>query len=234
MVDSNSTHRDQGPLGEFALGEFVLGPSSTFPIIDQLSEPVRQKRDKRMAIALIASGTFQIVTTTFPERVDEAKWHYPWSEPVRIKPGLKSALQQATTGDTSPIPTSRGMGWFATLSEPVRLPKGLKTFLQRDFTIDTRWVPAATISFLSWYSEPVRQKKGLRKDLQATYTGPMRLLPTPNVTVTMSGIEVNKDVALFAINVYDTSSTTIVGQGAKVSIIEVEQDGNSPVSVRET
>lgn len=313
MVASNSTNRDQGAIGEFALGEFVQGTPFAFLPSIGFTDPVRYRRLPAAAIALIASGAitppftddgkitgswmrqlnepvrqkvglhasrqqfFTFGNINFPERVDEAKWHYPWSEPKRFPKGLAPHLQQTFTADTSPVPTSKGIGWYASLSEPVRqkpglaarlqqtftwdtasipvtrglrwyanlsdpvrLPKGLKSHLQQAFTIDMDLVPPVDSGFYYAFSEPVRFKKGLAAYEQQFLAYHPRILPNPNVTVTINGIETNRDEALFAVNVYDASSSTIVGQGAKVSIIEVTPTGQplamggNPVSVRET
>jgi len=124
----------------------------------------------------------------------ESAWHFPWSEPVRFKQGLKPYLQQFFTGDPRWIPDpSTYIGWFAPLRDPVRL------------------------------------KIGLRSSLQHYFEAPPRLLPPPDVTAVMHATEINKDIALFHINVY----TGLPTPGPPiVSVVEV-QVPNNPRSIRE-
>lgn len=323
-MPGNNTDRDQGAIGQFAIGEFNKGDAFISNLWAPFSEPRRFKTNPRLAIALMASGAFMSIPVddgfptptwlrqmnepvrqkkgmavrlqpvlayleaptqnapfgrgevNFAEETMEAKYHYPWSEPKRFlrglgyhlqdfytadtnvvpdsrgmgwyspltepkrfKRGLASWHQQTIAQDTLPIPTSRGMGWFANLSEPKRFPKGLKAYLQRDFFIDTKFIADVTVGFLSQYSEPVRFKKGLAAYAQQSFAYPPRILPNPNVTVTINGIEENRDVALFAVNVYNSAPTVIVGQGARVSVIEITPSGQpvatggDPVSIRE-
>lgn len=242
-MTSNSTHVDQGPIGEFAIGEFVLGTSAPISIWTALSEPVRQKRNPRLAVALIASGVFQIVTTSFPERVDESKWHQPYSEPIRFKRGLAKHLQRSFTADTNTFPTINNMSWHTPFGEPVRFKPGLKVGLQQTFTIDADFVPGSDEGINGWLQEfgkPVWPPKGLSRYLQQSLAYHPRILPTPNVTVTWNSTETTKDVALIAVNVYNTATSATSGQGAKVSITELSASGlpvaseNDPVSIRET
>lgn len=243
MVTSNSTHVDQGLIGEFAIGDFALGTPAPISIWTALSEPVRKKIDPRRAVALIASGVFQIVTTSFPERVDEAKWHQPYSTPVRFKAGLRPYLQRSFTADTSPFPASRNMAWHGPFGEPVRFKPGLKANQQQAFTIDSDLVPGSDEGLSGWlleFGKPVWPPKGLSRYLQQSLAYHPRILPTPTVTVTWNSTETSRDVALIAVNVYNAATSAASGQGAKVSITELSPSGlpvaagNDPVSIRET
>lgn len=242
MVASNTTFQGSGPVGAFAVGEFVLGtpPSPAIPSWWQL--PVRDRMHPRARIALMASGAYQIVTVTFPERVDESKWHQPYSLPVWPKKGLRSHLQRAFTADSNPFPVARNYGWFAPMSSPKRFPRGLRADLQQFFTTDWSFVPAPSSLLNGWlnpFGRPIWPKQGLRASLQQTLAYHPRILPNPNVTVTWDSIETGIDVALFAVNVYDGGATPTSLQGAKVSIIELTPTGqqvatgNDPVSIRE-
>lgn len=53
-------------------------------------------------------------------------WFYPWSEPVRKKPGLGTWLQQTTSLATPPFPNFvKTIPWFAPLNEPKRFKEWL-------------------------------------------------------------------------------------------------------------
>lgn len=173
---------------------------------------------------------------TQAEAVLESKFHFPWTEPVRIKPGLKASLQLAFTADTNTFPTNVGMGWYAPFPMPVRLPKGLKFYLQRYDTQDSVFVfnPFRLIPYFMALSEPLRPKPGLKAYLQQTAAYHPRILPNPNVTLVLAATETNNDVALFGLDVYNSSGTVTSGEGARVSIIEVAPSGTGPTSIRES
>lgn len=198
------------------------------------SEPRRFKKG--------LSWTLQHSFTIDPIPVPASRgigWFAPLSEPKRFKRGLAPWQQQVLTQDTDPVPTTKGIGWYAPFSDPKRFPRGLRADFQQTFAVDTKLVPDITVGFLSQYSEPVRIKQGLEAWRQQFLAYHPRLLPNPDVTATMNGIETNRDVALFAVNVYDGASTAVLGQGAKVSIIEITPSGQpvatggDPVSIRE-
>ncbi len=242
MVASNTTFVDQGPVGSFAVGEFVQGTTPPNIVPSWWSMPVRQLRNPRMRVALMASGAYQIVTVTFPERVDEAKWHYPYSTPVWPKKGLRSSLQRAFTADANPFPVARTYGWFAPISTPKRFKQGLRADLQQYFTVDWSFVPNTANLLNGWLPEfgrPVWSKPGLRARYQQALAYHPRILPNPDVVVTWDSDETVIDVALFAVNVYGGGTTPTSLQGAKVSIIELTPTGqpvatgNDPVSIRE-
>lgn len=75
------------------------------------SEPVRQRIDPKLSIALDASGLF-MTPVTFGEVISADKWFNWLSEPVRQKPGLMTALQRDYTMDpaslTRPVIIARG------------------------------------------------------------------------------------------------------------------------------
>lgn len=227
----------RGPLTQYQVktdpvftgGETVTADKWIYP----WSEPVRYKK---IEIALIASGNFFTPASPFPEVVFEDRWHYPWSEPVRQRQGLGPQYQQYNTLDTQQIPTNVGMAWFGWLSEPVREKPGLGAWLQKTIALDVPvQPPAATlIQWFGWLSEPVREKIGLKAELQRAFTGPERLMPPPDITMTMNAVEINNDVFLGAINVYNSVTPVTGGQGAKVSIVEVAAAGGDPVSIWES
>lgn len=75
-------------------------------------------------------------------------WVYPYSEPVRQKPGLLSALQQATTYDSELFPQPAELiQWFNNLSEPVRdLKVGLAVRLQMTLAAPERILPTPNVT----------------------------------------------------------------------------------------
>lgn len=229
------------------------------------SEPVRQKINPTLAVALIVSGaTFlsptagETVTldkyyTNFAEPVRikpglptpeqtflwalekpedqtlESKWHFPWSEPVRLPPRLITGAQQTWAyGTFNPVYT---FSYYLPLNEPVRLKPGLGAHLQQFAVTDTNFIPnPANIieGWFNWYSEPVRMKPGLSASLQQFLAYHPRMLPTPNVTATLSAFEINSDTALMAINVVRFNTPA----SAQVSLVEI--GGASATSVIES
>jgi hypothetical protein len=82
----------------------------------------------------------------FPNQ-NESLWHYAWSEPVRIKPGLKPYLQQFFATDPRWIPDpSTYIGWWAPLRDPVRLKPGLRASLQHYFEAPPRLLPTPNVT----------------------------------------------------------------------------------------
>ncbi len=196
------------------------------------SEPVRKKPGTPAYLQRFFTGDTEPIPTS-----RNMAWFANLSGPVREKIGLKPGLQQFFTGDPAAIPASRGMAWFANFTEPVREKVGTKAALQQAFTADWEFVPGtgeALDGWYVWYSEPVRALAGLKPYLQQYIAYHPRILPNPNVTGTMNAIETNADVAIFAINVYNSGSTASSGQGARVSIVEVPASGGDPVSIRES
>ena len=90
---------------DFIIYEDLAGPINfTVPAFPTwflwLAEPVRVRRDRRAAIALIVSGMAPISPTALtippPPEVTamESKWHQPWSEPRRYKAGIRYLFNQ--------------------------------------------------------------------------------------------------------------------------------------------
>lgn len=200
------------------------------------SEPVREKINKRLAIALIASGLFAPVPFpgTQPGPSNAAPWIYPWSEPVRLKPQVQAGNQQALF--FSPIPVVP-QDWRQWLSEPVRQKRGLGAWLQQFDSLQVPVVPSTTTfleGWYNWFSEPVRFLKGLKAPYQQFLAYHPRLVPNPNVTATMAATETNADIFQGAVNVYQSVTPATGTAGAKVSVVETPIPGSDPVGVRES
>jgi hypothetical protein len=156
-----------------------------------LEQPVRVKIDPRRFITLALDATIdfsppQVIAVphgtsavifqqafqypslaytpfvTTAETVTVDKWVYPWTEPVRQKPGLRASLQQAAIGpvldDETQIIDQFESRWHFPWSEPVRtkrqLPTGEQPFLA--------YTPQPDVDIDSWYKafvDPVRLKR---------------------------------------------------------------------------
>ena len=130
------------PSTRSAIGLFQSGR------LEPWSEPVRVKRDPRMARALAASG--YLGPTLTPAQVInfyESRWHYAWALPVWPKKGIRASLQQPFTIDTDllPHPPELIEGWYANFAYPVWPKKGLGRQLQRAFTNPDRFLPPADV-----------------------------------------------------------------------------------------
>lgn len=139
-------------------------PPAAIGWFQPLSQPV-MRRDPKAAIALAASGLF-FSPQQAGETVTLDKWYEPYADPVRIKQGLRSSLQQPLAmGPTSP---QVSFSWFGNLSDPVRQKIGLPAREQQFFTTD----PKPVVSF-SWFNELSKpstlQKRGLLPGLQQTF-----------------------------------------------------------------
>jgi hypothetical protein len=154
------------------------------------TEPVRSKprlaTHHHQALAYVGAATQNAPNNNFAEQSYFSKYAYPWSEPVRQKPGLKPGLQQAYTNDYILIP-----------------------------------IPPEPRAYMLPLSEPVRKLEGLKWYLQQTTALPPRLLPTPDVTGVLDAVEINGDVALIGISVYDGGVPGATAS-AQVSIIEIQ------------
>jgi hypothetical protein len=146
LTTSNSTHRDQGAIGEFAIGEFVQGPGFVTEDWAAFSIPVWPK-------AGLPAHQQQFFTTSFPflgnwgENIPVSKWIYPLNLPVRIKPGLHPALLQFFNIDAKWIkPTTAYGPWYQWLREPVRLKPGLHASLQQFLAYHPRLLPKPTVT----------------------------------------------------------------------------------------
>lgn len=113
-------------------------PVVSFSWFNELSKP--QKLDKP---GLLAS--YQMALTLNPLPRVSFGWFGNLSEPVRIKPGLRAALQRPFTSDTTVIPVSKLIQWYANLSEPVRIKPGLKARLQQFYAGPSRLIPRPTL-----------------------------------------------------------------------------------------
>lgn len=172
-------------------------------------EPIRPRM-----IGHWLKGSFTQDTVLTPRSSKMLLGDYPpLSEPVRIKPGLKSGQQHylevvlpAYYGPPTPTSSNR---WLEDIHEsnwhyPWSEPGSVKVSYKRSITLGS----------------------------QQAFSGPARLLPTPNVTIAMDAAEsVNADVAQFAINVYDDQPDRPDLSGANVSIAEVDQFGVSVVTI---
>jgi len=207
------------------------GKTNAAPWLYAWSEPVRQKINGQLAVALIASGLFApvFVQTIEPGASNAAPWIYPWSTPVRFKTSVLAGDQPFFSyGDQKPVVSFSYYNW---LSEPVRQKPGLGAWLQDYDSLKTPIIPSGANQIEGWYiwlTEPVRQPVGLRAWLQQFLAYHPRILPPSNVTAVMSAKETNNDVALFGINVYSSITPTINAVLANVSIVEIPavQGGN--------
>lgn len=90
--------------------------------------------------------------------ITEDEWHQAWSVPVRLKPGLRSYLQQPLAFVAKPVVS---FSWFNSLEEPPKTKK-LGTSQQQAVA----WVPfRENVTEDKWHqpwSEPVRRKPPLR------------------------------------------------------------------------
>jgi hypothetical protein len=112
-------------------------PFVSFGWFAELSKP--QKLEKRGLRA-----AYQQTLTLNPLPRVSFGWFGNLSDPVRIKPGLKAALQRPFTTDTDVIPVSKLIQWYANLSEPVRIKPGLKSALQQFLASPSRLIPTPT------------------------------------------------------------------------------------------
>lgn len=243
-------------LTEAVFGEIILYDKWGY----QWSEPsVKSKSGLRTAAQQFLA--FQLDAAQQPENVSEAKWHQPWSEPVRFKPrliaganpalfqgpsqpvvsfswaypwtdpvrqkvGLRASLQQAFTGDTITNITFRNPTWFAPLSLPVRVKPGLRGGNQQ-YLVQAPTPPIVSFSYFDWLSEPVRLPEGLKAFLQRYYDAPSRLIINP-IFATMSATETNNDTLEISILISKRAVRALV------SIEEIPNPGNDPVSIRES
>jgi hypothetical protein len=131
--------------------------------------------------------------------------YYGWlSEPVRLKKGLRTDLQQTTTADTTVIPTSKIPNWLYPWSEPVRQKPGLKAGLQQA-TAPTAPIYPILSRLIQWFKpfdEPVREKRGFKAWLQTFFTAGTKPIAA-QVSIVLDATETNKDVALFGVVVYN-------------------------------
>ena len=214
-----------GAIGQFAIGEQTSGNAEVITVDKwyiALSEPVRKKPGM--------SAPSQPFTFLFPLPIISFGWFGALSEPKRDKPINPASYRQDFWMHQTPSPFV-ATGWLNWLSEPVRLKPGLLTHLQRTDTQDTRWLPLSSTIIQGWYtwlSEPKRFLRGLGPSYQVGYTAHPRVLPTPNVTITVTAVELNGDIPAIAVNVVKSNPAV----SARVSIVEIG-NGLSPTAVIE-
>jgi hypothetical protein len=88
-----------------------------------------------------------------PEVITVDKWFKSWAEPVRLKQGLLTDLQQAVAAPPSYPILNRLIQWFVPLSEPVREKKGLWARLQQFFSTDTKPPALPTVTLVMAVTE---------------------------------------------------------------------------------
>jgi len=91
----------------------------------------------------------------FPETVTEDRWHEPWSDPVRVKPGLGPQLAQPEP--YSPLETAREFRWFQPLSEPTRRLTNVALQSTTAFTPVVTTQVNADSWFIAWL-DPTRRR----------------------------------------------------------------------------
>jgi hypothetical protein len=143
------------------------GTGIVTPVTDSVGVQFRERRQYQ---ALAYSPFFTAETIT-PD-----KWAYPWSEPVRQKPGIRAALQQAFIATTLNPETQIINGfesrWHYPWSEPVRTRR--LAVAQYPFITQPTTSVFETVTVDKWtypWSEPVRQKPGQRASLQQDFIG---------------------------------------------------------------
>lgn len=174
---------------------------------------------------LIYQSLAQPIVFTAAEVITEDKWHYPWSEPVRLKRGLVSYLQQPLVQAARPPIVS--FGYYGWLSEPTRPKKGLAAHLQQAFTQAPLF--PNLVKFIQWFepfTDPVRPKIGLLARLQQFFTTDTKT-PVSGVTVILDATETNTDQALFGISVFNRADRAVV------SIREIPATNSGAASIEE-
>jgi hypothetical protein len=119
--------------------------------LGQLSEPVRTKprlgTHHHQTLAYVGAATQNAPNNNFAEQSYFSKYAYPWSEPVRQKPGLKPQLQQFYANDYELVPIPpEPRAYFLPLSEPVRKLEGLKWYLQQTTALPPRLLPTPDVT----------------------------------------------------------------------------------------
>jgi hypothetical protein len=138
-------------------------------------EPVRQKPG--LLVTLQPFFAFVLDPSTEITQTYESRWHYAWSDPVRVR-ALATAQQQALGEPaTSVFETITVDKWYRPFNEPVRT--ALRTAWYQPFTIDTAAIPVSSNESL-WHqpwSEP-SVKYRLRTPWYQPYTGDTQAIPT--------------------------------------------------------
>lgn len=120
---------------------FYPTPLVSFGWDEPLSEPVRFRafptREQQFTAFLNPEPTVGSI---------EARWHFPWSEPVRIKPATPTPEQIYLEWVFSPKEIGL-IGWFNPFSLPRTLEKqGLKNYLQQFLAYHPRILPNPTMT----------------------------------------------------------------------------------------
>lgn len=138
----------------FTISQFPPAVFGTNPMVGFYSPPIIFKG--RLIYQAYAAPVLEIIT---PD-----KWFEPFSEPVRVKPGLRIYLNQtAPTLVLNPPTQIQVIGWYEPLSDPVRQKPGLRSSLQLT-AAGPVLNPPTQIQVIGWYeplNEPVRTKRGL-------------------------------------------------------------------------
>jgi hypothetical protein len=110
------------------------------------------------------------VFTPTAETVTVDKWWQPLSEPVRVKAGLATPLQQSLAlVKAAPFPETVSIDrWLLPFSEPVRIKPGLLVDAQREVGY-ANIQPLVSFGWFNWLNEPVRLKPGLGAPYQLVY-----------------------------------------------------------------
>ena len=127
-----------------ALTPFVLGFGIVTPQgwLNAFSDPMRRVP----SYWWLNRYEFAPLLVTFPEP-PLLKWYEPWADPVRSKPRLSTAAQQATAYTYFiPHPSLFLQGWYTWLSEPVRRLRGLGAVYQQAQIEDLNPISATRIS----------------------------------------------------------------------------------------
>jgi hypothetical protein len=131
-------------LGSLALGQLPIQPSIGF--ISSWSEPSRARKTtvRTEQFGPVLDPNTQIV------KFFESRWHYPWSEPVRLKPGLKVHLQSFSALQILLPPGAATIleGWYSWFSEPVRCKLGLAPTLQQYLAHPPRLLPTPNVTLV--------------------------------------------------------------------------------------
>jgi len=151
-------------LGFDALGREAIGQLPieivVVDFIASLSTPIRRRNYTAQ------QEDFFGATAQTGENIFEDKWHFPWSEPVRIKPrALMAASGYFGSLGAGTFEIIYEDKWHFAWSEPiVKTKAGLATSRQQFIA----WQPN-TFTKMDWFNplhDPVRVKLGLRAGLQ--------------------------------------------------------------------
>lgn len=147
-------------------------PVVSFGWMEALTEPVRFKENRRALHPTTTFNPLPVVSFGWFEELSKPRtlekrglkptlqqtlafqprpfvsfgWFGNLSDPVRVKPRLRTALQQFLANDTQVIPTSKLIQWFSPLSDPVRIKRGLRASLQQFLAAPSRLIPTPGIS----------------------------------------------------------------------------------------